>query len=110
LLVLVLAEVHDLADRRIGVGSDLDEIEPRLSRDLERFGQRLGSKLRAVGSDQADLTSADAVVDTGVVCGQCGITSSGWRRRRCDGELVLRRRKRSPSRRRRTFGSTDNLV
>jgi hypothetical protein len=70
LLVLVLSEVHDPTHGRICVGCDLDEIEAGIAGDLECFGQRLGSKLRTVGSDQSDLASADAVVDAGVVCGQ----------------------------------------
>jgi hypothetical protein len=32
LFVLELAEIHDLADRRIGVGRDLDQVEPGLER------------------------------------------------------------------------------
>ena len=36
------------------------------------------SQLRAVGADEADLASANAIVDAGVVCGQCGITSCRW--------------------------------
>jgi len=70
LLVLVLAEVHDLADRRVGVGRNLYEIETLLSGDPERLRERFDSQLGAVAPDQADLTSADAVVDAGVVCGQ----------------------------------------
>src|SRR5207249_9155767 len=75
LLVLVLAEVHDLADRRFGVGCDLDEVETGLSGDGERVGEASHSQLRAVGADEANLASANAIVDAGVVCGQCGITS-----------------------------------
>jgi len=67
--------VHDLADRRVGGGRDLDEVEPLLPGDLQRFGQGFDPELRAVGADQADLTSANAIVDAGLVCGDCGITS-----------------------------------
>jgi hypothetical protein len=70
LLVLVLAEIHDPAHGRVGIGGDLDKIEAGFSRDLERFRQRLRAQLGPVGPDQADLTSADAIVDAGVVCGQ----------------------------------------
>ena len=75
LLVLVFAVVHDLGHGRIGGGCDLDEVEPLLPSDLQSFGQRLYAVLRSVGTDQSDLTSADAIVDAGVVRGDCGITS-----------------------------------
>src|SRR5205085_263167 len=96
LLVLVLAEVHDLADRRFGVGCDLDEVETGLSGDGERVREASHSQLRAVGADEANLASANAIVDAGVVCGQCGITS-------CRSAALAKRRrsfgKRPPSRR-----------
>ena len=41
-------------------------------------GRVFTPELRAVGADQADLASANAIVDAGVVCGQCGITSCCW--------------------------------
>jgi len=69
--------VHDLADRRVGRGCDLDEVETLLTGDLERLGKGLDPELRSVGTDQTDLTSANAIVDAGVVCGDCGITSRG---------------------------------
>jgi len=69
--------VHDLADRRISRRGDLDQVETLLAGNLKRLGKGLDPELRSVGSDQADLTSADAIVDAGVVRGDCGITSRG---------------------------------
>ena len=66
-LVLVLAVVHDPADRRVGLVGHLDEVEVQLTGDGECLGQRLDADLRAVGSDQADLTGSDAIVDPGLV-------------------------------------------
>jgi len=43
--------------------------------DLKRLGEGLDPELRSVGTDETDLTSADAIVDAGFVCGDCGITS-----------------------------------
>src|SRR6185503_5187274 len=90
LLVLVLAVVHDLGHGRIGLGGDLNEVEPLLPGDLQRFGQRLHAVLRTVGADQSDLTSADAIVDAGLVCGDCGITS---RSRAADAKTTADTRK-----------------
>ena len=53
----------------------LNEVEALFPGDLQRFGKGLHAELRSVGTDQADLTSANAIVDAGFVCGDCGITS-----------------------------------
>ena len=41
---------------------DLDEVEILLAGQLERLGQGLDAQLAAVGTDEADLTGADALV------------------------------------------------
>jgi len=69
--------VHDLADRRISRRGDLDQVETLLAGNLKRLGKGLDPELRSVGTDETDLTSADAIVDAGVVRGDCGITSRG---------------------------------
>ena len=77
LLVLVAPEVHDLADRRLGVRSNLDQIQLRLAR--KRQGLREGShaELLAVFGDQQDLASPNTVVDPCFFfSSDVGITSS----------------------------------
>ena len=68
-LVLVLAVVHDPADGRVGLVGHLDEVELELPGHGEGLGQRLDADLVAVGSDEAHLAGADAVVDPGLVVG-----------------------------------------
>ena len=62
-LVPELAVVHDPADRRVGHRGHLDQIELETPGQLQCFGDRLDPQLIAVRSDEADLTSSDAVVD-----------------------------------------------
>src|SRR5690606_12419468 len=57
-----LAEVHDLADRRIGVGLDLDEVEPRVLGHLQRFVAREHADHFAVRADHAHARDADILV------------------------------------------------
>ena len=91
LLVLVLPEVHDLADGGVGVRRDLHQVEVVFTSDVERFGQRLDSDLLSVGSDQAYFSGPDPLVDPGIGCGNRRITLSVGgldpgtrkRRRRC---------------------------
>ena len=63
LLVPELAVVHDPAHRRVGHRGHLDEVELEPSGHPQRFGHRLDAELVAVGTDEADLTGSDAVVD-----------------------------------------------
>ena len=67
LLVLELAEVEDLADRRLGLGVDLDEVEALLLGHAERFVGLQHAEHAAVGGDDADFGDADAVVDSDLV-------------------------------------------
>ena len=55
--------IKDLADRRVGRGRDLDEIELDLSGERQCLGQGLYSQLGSVVTDQANLTNANALVD-----------------------------------------------
>ncbi len=68
--VLELAVVHDPADRRVGHGGHLDEVEVELPGDGECLRQGLDAELRSVGADEADLPSSDPVVDPGLVVGR----------------------------------------
>src|SRR3954469_3929620 len=63
LFVLVLAVVHDLGDRRVGLGCDLDEIEVLAVGVLARIVRGLDSELAAVVVDQPDAGGADRIVD-----------------------------------------------
>jgi len=58
----VLAVVHDADDDRPGLGSDLDEVEPRLLRDAPRFFDGDDADLFSSGADQTDGTEADLLV------------------------------------------------
>ncbi|GLS81966.1 hypothetical protein GCM10007893_28240 [Paracoccus marinus] len=59
LFVLELAHIHDLADRRRGVGRNLDQIEPDLLRQLDAACGGDDADVFAVRADQADLGDAD---------------------------------------------------
>src|SRR5690606_3422318 len=62
LFVLVLAVIHDPADRRERARRDLDDIEPPLLGESERFVRRHDAELLLVGND-ANLGNANPVVD-----------------------------------------------
>src|SRR6186997_1283287 len=64
LLVAVLAVVHDLGDRRIGLRGDLDKVEILAVGILERFLNRLHSELSAIRIDEPDLRDTDVLVDS----------------------------------------------
>src|SRR5690606_8703783 len=76
-LVLELAVVHELADRRAGLRRDLDEVELGLLRKAQGVLDAHDSDLFAVRSDQANLGNADAVVDARL----CADGVSSYRRR-----------------------------
>ena len=64
-LVLELAVVHELADRRPGGGRHLDKVEVGLLGQQKRIVDRDDPDLLASGADQPDFRDADALVDTG---------------------------------------------
>lgn len=66
LLVPVLAVIHQPADRRHGVGCYLDEVEPSLTRHLERIKGRNDANLLALFVNEPNLANADALVDAGL--------------------------------------------
>ena len=65
-LVLELAVVHDLADRRSGVRGYFDEIEIGIRGDAECIFDAHDAYLLATGSDQSDFRYANALVDAGL--------------------------------------------
>ena len=65
-LVLELAEVHELAHGRTGVGGDLDQVEVGLGGQPKGVLDAHDADLLAVGADQPDLGDPDAVVDAGL--------------------------------------------
>jgi hypothetical protein len=87
-LVLELAVVHELDDRRPGVGGHLDQVQVGLLGQPEGVLDADDAHLLAVGSDQPDLGNADAVVDAGFdadgssSCSGASGTAGCWRLRR----------------------------
>ena len=65
-LVLELAVVHELADRRPGHRGDLDKVEVGLLGQPEGVLDADDADLLTIGSDQPHLGDADAVVDAGL--------------------------------------------
>ena len=63
--VLELAEVHDLADRRRGVGGDLDEVEAGIFGHPEAAVGGHDADVLAVCSDEPYFVGPDAIVYTG---------------------------------------------
>ena len=80
-LVFELAEIEDLADRRIGIGRDLDQIEAGLGGHVERFARGDDPDHLAVFLDKSDARHGDLGVDARPVAGRGGIERrSGYRR------------------------------
>src|SRR5688572_3921215 len=67
LLVLVLAKIHDPADRRHGRRGDLDEIEPFLASNGERLRRWHDPELLSGIVDDTDFANTDAFVDANTV-------------------------------------------
>ncbi len=66
-LVLELAEVHDLADRRCGPWIDLDQLQPQLLGEAQRLVGGDDADLGAVGADDAHLGHSDTAANPVVV-------------------------------------------
>src|SRR5438876_2671436 len=65
-LVLELPVIHDATHRRLGLWRNLDEVEVEFLGARQGILQRDDADLLAVGTDQPDLGSADALVDARV--------------------------------------------
>jgi hypothetical protein len=66
-LVLVLAEVHDPADRRVGRRRNLNQVETLGFCNSERLRRRHDAELGAVVVDHADFPDSNAFVHTNAV-------------------------------------------
>src|SRR3546814_6336581 len=53
--IFEFADVQELAYRRIGIGRDLDQVEPDLGRRFNRFGSQHNAQIFAFSVDYADL-------------------------------------------------------
>jgi hypothetical protein len=62
-LVLELAVVHELADWRLALRGDLDEVEVSLLGELQGLVGRDDADRLPVGSNESDLGNPDPVVD-----------------------------------------------
>ena len=70
-LVLVLAEVEELDDRRGGHRGDLDEVEASFLRHLEGPGRGHDAQLGTLFIDHPDLWDPDHLVDAQVSADGC---------------------------------------
>jgi hypothetical protein len=76
-LVLELAEIGDLADGRLGIGRDLDEVETLVLRILEGFLDRDDAAVRSIDVDQLDPGGPDVTVGARpFLDGRCGFERS----------------------------------
>ena len=82
--VSVFAEVHHPANGRHSVGCDLDQINRRLTREVDRVVKQHDAELAAIEPDHTDFAGADFPVDLDERCGR-RIT---WRKRAAQGTLV----------------------
>jgi len=80
LFVFELAVIHDLADRRIGIGRDLDKIEPGLVGQFKGFPGGNNAKVFAVGPDQPDFRRCDSLVGawSGIALRRGIVRSAGY--------------------------------
>jgi hypothetical protein len=62
-LILVLAEIHDPADRRFSVGGNFHQIKSALFRGTQGVVQSQDAQGRALVIDHPDLPSPDGTVD-----------------------------------------------
>ncbi|GAB3585578.1 hypothetical protein GCM10027406_34160 [Leifsonia lichenia] len=65
-LVLELAVVHDLRDRRLGVGSNLNQIQVCFLRESEGDLDFDDADLLTAGADKSNFGDADTVIGTGI--------------------------------------------
>ena len=72
LFIFELAEIHDLAHGRLGIGRNFDKVEPSFFGHFHGTLRRHNADVFAVRPDQADFIGADLVVDAraGVTLGR----------------------------------------
>lgn len=61
--VLELSVVHDLADRWLGGGRNLDQIKICVERELAGIFNTDDAYLLTIGTDKADLGNSDTLID-----------------------------------------------
>ncbi len=66
-LVLELADIQELGDRRISVGRHFDQVEPNFARLLHRFAGVHHAEIFALSVDHADLGRQDEFVEARAV-------------------------------------------
>jgi hypothetical protein len=81
-LILVFAEIEDLADRRDRIGGDLYEIERSLLRQGQRGLDGCDADVGAIFVDELDLADADLLVDARPLLGG-GLRRSDWTTNGC---------------------------
>ena len=64
--VLELAEIHNLGDGRLGIGSNLNQIQVCLLGKTNGVFNAHYTDLLAVGANKSDLRHADSVIGTGI--------------------------------------------
>src|SRR4029078_13265838 len=62
-LIFVFAVIQDLAHRRLGIGSDLHQIESGFNRARECLGRGNHADIVAGSVDELDVGNVDALVD-----------------------------------------------
>ena len=62
LFVFELAEIHDLADRRVRVWRNLNQIEAGISGELHGFGGMNHPDIVTIGADQANFGGTDFII------------------------------------------------
>jgi hypothetical protein len=62
-LILVFAKIHDLADRRLGVGRDFDQIKSGFFGHLHGAGWCDHPDIFAISPNQADFGGTNAIID-----------------------------------------------
>src|SRR5688572_28088002 len=113
LLEAELAEVHDLADRRIGVGLDLHEIQPLVLGHAQRFVAREHADHLAFAADHAHARDADFLILPIGLFGGTDVAISGVDRAGRRGAAGVRsgcRRYCTPSLRKREANSATVIV
>jgi hypothetical protein len=74
--VFIFSEIKDLANGRIGVGRDLDEIEAGIRRHIERFVARNDPHHVAAFVNEPKLVYCDFAIDPRAIAARGGI--KGW--------------------------------
>ena len=80
--VLELTEVHDLRDRRLGVGSNLNQIQVGLLGKAKSILDADDSNLLALGANETYFRDADSVIRSGIADAFLLVVIFNWPRLR----------------------------